>query len=131
MLEEKYNSYRNLAYLVIAILLVVGVYEVLSGFGSNKIVKKSEESPNAFFQPDLLGGQNRLISGVVKTVPQTDNVRYEYGLYDEGGKLISYLTSSKIDFGLSDGLNVEVKGTSTINDSDGYAIMEVTSVKLK
>ncbi|PIR42866.1 hypothetical protein COV25_00495 [candidate division WWE3 bacterium CG10_big_fil_rev_8_21_14_0_10_35_32] len=131
MPEEKYNSYRNLAYLVIATLLVVGVYEVFNGFDSNKTVNKSEESPNAYFQPDLLKDQNKSVSGVIRIVPQMDNVRYEYGLYDEGGKLISYLTSSKIDFSLSDGLNVEVQGTSTVNGSDGYAIMEVTSVKLK
>lgn len=131
LLEEKYNSYRNLGVLVISVIAVVAIYLVLTGFNSKTKVTGQEVSPNAFFQPPALDVQNKTLTGVVKTVPQSENVRYAYGLYDENGKLTSYLSSSKIDFALSDSLKVEVSGKYSINNSLGYAIMDVVSVKLK
>lgn len=131
MPEEKYNSFKNLAYLVFSVLLVVGIYQVVSIFGVANDPVNTEISSNAFFKPQSLDSQDRSLIGVVKAVPQSDNVRYAYGLYSEDGKLLAYLSSSKIDFALSNGLKIEAKGVYNVNSILGYAIIDVVSVKLK
>ena len=131
MPEEKYNSYKNFAYLFIAILVVVGGYQIFSGFEKKDYSINKEVDPNAYFQPPTDDSQEKTLSGVIRSVSEMDGVTYKYGLYDSNGKLISYLISTKLDFGLSVGLNVEVIGKSAAGNGLGYAIMEVRSIKLK
>src|SRR3989338_2653958 len=128
---EKYNSYKNFAHLFIAILVVVGGYQILAGFRPKNNSINKEVSSNAYFQPPSVDSQNKSLSGIIKLISEMDGVTYKYGLYDTEGKLISYLVSTKLDFGLSTGLNVEVNGKYTVSNGSGYAIMEVNSVKLK
>lgn len=128
---EKYNSYKNFAYLFIAILVVVGGYQIFAGTEKKDYSINKEVDPNAYFQPPTEDSLEKSLTGVIKSVSEMDGVSYKYGLYDTNGKLISYLISTKLDFGLSVGLNVEVIGKSAVSNGLGYAIMEVRSIKLK
>ena len=131
MPEEKFTSYKNLFYLIIAVVIVVGAYSFISNFPNNPKQASKEISSNAYFSPPSVKDEQSSFVGSVQKSLITGNQKNQYTLVGDDGSLIGYLTSSDIDFSFSLGLKVEVNGKLVDQSSDGYAIIEVESMKFK
>lgn len=130
--NKSYLKSYSLA-VIIVILLIVGYFAIatVNNTSNQSNLNDSEVSSNAYFTPPSSDNLNKSHTGIIKKLNSNSVSSFKYQLVDEDGKLVSYLTSSKIDLGLSEWLNVEVVGKRKVSTEFGYTIIEVESIKLK
>lgn len=131
MSNEKFTSYKNFLYLIIAVILVVGVYFIIGIFQKDVNKNNPEVSQNAYFSPPINQKEESSFVGIIEKSLVPTNQKFEYMLTDDGGNQIGYISSSNIDFSFSVGIKVEVIGKSLGQSDDGYAIIKVESMKFK